>query len=1521
MRTSPPFILASIILTVGLADVAAVHAGCNIIPVAGQTFPSAESGVRSGSVSSPIAAPLETVKVSVNPGCDGLPSNFAFDAMTDVVKLTFVSPAPGNPVTIVNGENVALDSEDSTGRTITFTIPDTTNTGSPDGLAGPARITVERGVQVLARISELFQPASGCDLAEENVFGHFIVLPKPNDVFLQSTMPSRMLLTVDYYGNILVPLDHTGGTVLPEGPGAPVARFLTANSAYPAAEGGLVGLSDALAAALNHPMTPVTSEELMRSFTIDGRPLPPLLRIDDSGNLFGTTDADRSVLRVRRLDGAGNPIYDVTTRLSNDGVMGPDVGPIVINPAFTLTQCDPVPLRGLRSSTRVAAFVRDEFDEAPLINLNPASGDLDMTDSVVHIIGTAAGGQDCAINTGEAVSELAMPGFMEPVLETSNDLVAFAVSEEHQDGDDIDGNGNFGVDHILRVYDATGAALTATNVAVDLSQRVNDRTLVISDPLVFARSQPGNLAPLASVPTSGDPFFMAISPDGKSLYAGTHGNNSIDVFSRNLTTGVLTFVETEGPVNGPPRAIAVHPSGTHVYVIPQSTSTQIVDFSRNTATGELTFVQDWNDPPAPPPLPTAESLTVSPDGAHLYFADFGASRIRGFRLDPDGALTFSHIIPYAVDGQNGVDGIDGVTSVAISPDGKFVYATGFNEDAIAVFSRDIESGILTFVEAKFDGIDGLIGMAGPAEVTVSPDGKNVYVSGTFFDALVVFTRNQATGTLTYVQTADGGAGEYLTVSPDGRNVYVARPAGGAINVFGRNGANGTVGFVETAVLTSPDSQNVLVSPDGLHFYGADFTGDEIQLFGVSQGKLTVFDTETNSYRPEAEAEATEVVVSGRRAGILTPEGNVGGSLNSDTDIDDLVAQAYDGSAFAVGDLKSLGVAANRIVISADVVAVTVPEAKQNEAPGGAAGNDLNDDGDALDEVVFRHPLPVPSPAIPQNLGVAADTLGVTGATLVIVTPENAEGPDGIDCLATTPAGGCDLDGDGDNLDRVLRFHQAALPAPGFIEVRRPVEELVIGDTLVAFRSSEAAMNAKGPGCLPTSPVDGCDRNGDGDTLDAEMMIYDLTARTLIATGQSAIPCSHTIPGCDARQPYKIKGDNVCFLTSEIEQNNPPKDLDGDTETDGIVLQCYNTRSRRLQRFPLCDTTSTVEVFPEDFVDNTQLNVRVSETALGRDVNGDMVLDDCVLFIVGDQDGDDSYDGGDSCIDILNANQVDSDLDGLGDICDPNAFCGDFVPPAPPTSPGAATTCQQTIGKAATGYLKQRASATRTCLDAVAKGKLVGDATALCHGTVDADGEVPPSEPKTALKIAKAAAKFSKAVAKKCSDPQVALLEACGPATGDLDTCVVPAYASTADAASGLAYGSVTAIGDKATLKCQRTVGNESRNYLAKVTQAMQQCLDKVNAGTLVGDPQLLCLGSLTPAGIVLPTEAMTLTKVQKAEVKMREKIVKDCPTTQLQSLEVCGGVATTTTSAGNCLACTHWRRSVESLKSAYGPLP
>ena len=115
-------------------------------------------------------------------------------------------------------------------------------------------------------------------------------------------------------------------------------------------------------------------------------------------------------------------------------------------------------------------------------------------------------------------------------------------------------------------------------------------------------------------------------------------------------------------------------------------------------------------------------MTVSPDGKHLYTAGPGENSVAVFsRASTTGELAF---VEFEKDDVGGVDGLNGATSVTVSPDGKHVYVASF-ENMAAVFSRNQSTSKLTFVESEKEGVGGVDGLDWTGSVTVSPDGKYV----------------------------------------------------------------------------------------------------------------------------------------------------------------------------------------------------------------------------------------------------------------------------------------------------------------------------------------------------------------------------------------------------------------------------------------------------------------------------------------------------------------------------------------------------------------------------------------------------------------------------------------------------------------------------------------------------------------------------------------------------------------------------------------------------------------------------
>ena len=90
------------------------------------------------------------------------------------------------------------------------------------------------------------------------------------------------------------------------------------------------------------------------------------------------------------------------------------------------------------------------------------------------------------------------------------------------------------------------------------------------------------------------------------------------------------------------------------------------------------------------------------------------------------------------------NGLAGVTLFTISPDQKHLYAPGEFDDALALFSRESLTGLLSFQGALFNSLPAIEGLNGAEGVVVSPDGKNIYVGSNAGHQLAVFGREPDT---------------------------------------------------------------------------------------------------------------------------------------------------------------------------------------------------------------------------------------------------------------------------------------------------------------------------------------------------------------------------------------------------------------------------------------------------------------------------------------------------------------------------------------------------------------------------------------------------------------------------------------------------------------------------------------------------------------------------------------------------------------------------------------------------------
>jgi len=392
---------------------------------------------------------------------------------------------------------------------------------------------------------------------------------------------------------------------------------------------------------------------------------------------------------------------------------------------------------------------------------------------------------------------------------------------------------------------------------------------------------------------------VAISPDGRNLYVAASKSDAITIFDRDPRTGALTQPAGAGGcvaadtasgcaravgLRGP-NSVAVSPDGRNLYATAR-TPGSIVAFTRNRTTGTLTQISDGGciavvtlpGCAAGRGLAAADAVAVSPDGRSVYAAAFAGNAIAAFaRNASTGALTQSPgaagcLVNEPADGCATGLALASPEGLAVSPDGTSVYVASALSNSLVALRRDASTGALTqpsgasgcLVTPAMPGCGAARALGGANAVAISRDGVSVYVTSVLSGAVAALTRDTSTGTTRELPGTGGCASskkltrcaagqalrspEGLAVSPDGATVYVASFASDAIGVFARNRASGTItqlpgrsgclsaaGRPCTAVSTLNGVSSIAVSPDGRNVYAAAFNSSVVTVFRRATG--------------------------------------------------------------------------------------------------------------------------------------------------------------------------------------------------------------------------------------------------------------------------------------------------------------------------------------------------------------------------------------------------------------------------------------------------------------------------------------------------------------------------------------------------------------------------------------------------------------------------------------------------------------------------------------------------------------
>jgi DNA-binding beta-propeller fold protein YncE len=277
-----------------------------------------------------------------------------------------------------------------------------------------------------------------------------------------------------------------------------------------------------------------------------------------------------------------------------------------------------------------------------------------------------------------------------------------------------------------------------------------------------------------------DARAVALSPDGRTLYAVASAPASVTSFSVDAYTGLLQQLNLSA---GCLASIAQTGCGT-----------------ARALTG-------------------ASAVAVSPDGLHVYVAAAKTGSVATFTRQPNGSLVQNAGIAgcttaVSTPGCDLASGIGGADAIAISPDGRFVYVAGSADNAIIAFTRDATTGRLQplagtagCLRAGQSGCTAVTGLAAPSAIAITPDGTSLYVASAE-GTLTSFQRDPVAGVLTQQPTGAGclsdntltgctaigglAGASAVAVSHDGATVLVTAADDDAVSSFRRDPATGAL---------------------------------------------------------------------------------------------------------------------------------------------------------------------------------------------------------------------------------------------------------------------------------------------------------------------------------------------------------------------------------------------------------------------------------------------------------------------------------------------------------------------------------------------------------------------------------------------------------------------------------------------------------------------------------------------------------------------------------------------------------
>ncbi|WP_190817218.1 lactonase family protein [Saccharopolyspora pogona] len=293
----------------------------------------------------------------------------------------------------------------------------------------------------------------------------------------------------------------------------------------------------------------------------------------------------------------------------------------------------------------------------------------------------------------------------------------------------------------------------------------------------------GALRCTESVAEASDPSFLAMAPDGATLFAVSELRQGRVIAFKVHDDGTLTELNSQPSLGAAPCHLSVHPSGKYLLTANYQSGNLVV---HPIADGGVLrepchVVQHSGSGPNPQRQegPHTHQVLPDPSGRHVLAVDLGTDSVYVYDFDVDsGHLALKHEVPLRVGA--------GPRHLAFHPDGERAYVINELASSITEFGYDADTGVLepgrTLSTLPPDY--GRPNLA--AEIVVTLDGRFVFGSNRGHDSIAVFRADSSDGEFRLVDIRPAVVAEprHIALSPDGRVLFVAGQRSNDVQAFG-----------------------------------------------------------------------------------------------------------------------------------------------------------------------------------------------------------------------------------------------------------------------------------------------------------------------------------------------------------------------------------------------------------------------------------------------------------------------------------------------------------------------------------------------------------------------------------------------------------------------------------------------------------------------------------------------------------------------------------------------------------------